>query len=66
MTTRSSPIQILKAQADRMAAVIKGRRKDTCKAAVCMDDKTIVLELTGVLEMDEKALAKYILDKMQE
>lgn len=66
MTTRSSPIQVLKAQADMMARKIKASGKDELRAAVVMDDKTLVLDLKDVRSMPEKEIARGILNLMQE
>lgn len=66
MTTKSSPIQVLKAQADKTARTVKALGKDTCKFAMVMDDKIIVIEVSNLRHTSEKALAKHILDLMQE
>lgn len=66
MTTRSSPIQVLKAQAAEAARRVKALGKDYCKFAMVMDDKTLVFEIANVQSVSEKALTKYILDYMQE
>lgn len=66
MTTKSSPITVLKAQADKMARMLKQRGKDECKAAVVMDDKTIIIEYSNIMSTSEKDLARHILDLMQE
>lgn len=49
-----------------MAAAIKMRKQDKCTFLLAMDDKMLRITMTGLLELPEKDLAKYILDKMQE
>ena len=73
MTTKSSPIQVLKAQADKIAQQLKDpkcvlRDKDPFKAGIVMDDKTFILEWTWALvdSFTEEGLAKHILNLMQE
>ena len=87
MTTRSSPITALKAQAEKIATMLKiaqrggrvdatfaekisaaRRDKDHIKFGVVMDDKIITVEMpwTVIDATEERALAKYILDLMQE
>jgi hypothetical protein len=78
MTTKHSPLNILKAQADRIAAFIKAADRDkkpgssfnkkSFRTAITMDDKTIILEIawSAIREQTEPELAKYILSLMRE
>ncbi len=77
MTTRNSPVRVLKAQADKIAKALKdpntpqvkaARLKPTFKTGIVMDDKTITLEMPWTLvdATSEEALAAMILREMQE
>lgn len=66
MTTKSSPIQVLKAQADKIAKAIKESGRDECKAGVVMDDKILIVTCQDVKGTPERELAKFILNQMQE
>ncbi len=77
MTTKNSPYPKLKAQADKMAAILKHPRAransknpeaETVKIGVLMDDKGITIETTWakIAETEEAALAEYLVRLMQE
>ena len=73
MTTKNSPIEKLRAQADKIAATLKNactqpQPKETCKAGVVMDDKILTIEMTWktIRETSHAALAEYVLNQMTE
>lgn len=78
MTTKNSPPRTLKAQADRIAAVLKQAEKGnriprqtnapSVVFGVVMDDKVLKVTMLWSLiaETDEAALSEYILGQMSE
>lgn len=77
MTTKNSPYAKLKAQADKIAAILKhpkarsqSKRPDapTVNVGIVMDDKVIRIDMawTLIAETEEAALAEYIMRQMQE
>lgn len=77
MTTKSSPIRVLKTQAERIAKALKNpatpqmtaaRLKPIFKTGIVMDDKVITVEMSWDLvdSTTEPALAEYILKLMRE
>lgn len=79
MTTASSPVTILRAQARRAALALKtaertgvgvkagDREKPEVKFAVVMDDKTMVIEMpwTMIKELTVEELTTFIVREMQ-
>lgn len=79
MTTAESPPHLIKAQADKIAAMLKradeGRRfapaavtKETITIGIAMDDKFLKLEIpcSTIRENSETMLSAFIVAKMQE
>lgn len=73
MTTKSSPLPILKDQADRIAAMLRLKSaqpqpKENFKFGIAMDDKVLSVEMTWTMVRDtsEAALSEFILRYMQE
>lgn len=80
MTTKHSPLNQLRKQADMIAAKLKAaergeiafkggaRNKDTTKVGIVMDDKIITIDIAWVTikETSEAGLSEYILKQMRE
>lgn len=77
MTTKNSPLRLLRAQAEQIAKALKdpatpgmsaARLKSVFKTALVMDDKVITIEMSWGLvdQTTEPALAEYILKLMRE
>lgn len=86
MTTKYSPLSALKAQADKIAQLLKAaehgdkidvqfaekieaaRNKESFKAGIVMDDKTIILDIPWVTirHQSEAGLSEYIVKLMRE
>ncbi len=75
MTTANSPLRVLKAQANEIAAKLKAleggmitRVKDSITFGVVMDDKVLKIDMpwSTIRENSEAGIAEYILKHMQE
>jgi len=74
MTTKNSPLRMLKAQADQIAGKLKAIERDapaeksSIKVGIVMDDKTITIEmsLATIRSTSTAGIAEYILNQMRE